>query len=102
MSGRPRGERQRGPRRRALLFEEVEAAGLPAFFTSFGDRLVYRDGSVYALPYALGPVEVAQLEKVPSAYAATARVGIEYPLVARRRLWLSLLRTRRRAGDRLA
>jgi hypothetical protein len=79
MSGRPRGERQRGPLRRPLLLEEVEAAGLPAFFTSFGDRLVYRDGSVYSLPSALEPAEVAQLEKLPGAYAVTQRVGIEYP-----------------------
>lgn len=83
MGGPPRGELQHGARRRPLLFEEVEAAGLPAFFTCFGDRLIYRDGSVYALPSTLEPAEVGQVDDLTGAYAVSQRVGIEYPWLHR-------------------
>jgi len=70
---------QRGSRPRPLHIEEVEAAGLPAFFSCFGDHLVYKDGAVYALPSALDSADLAQPENLPGAYAVTQRIGIEYP-----------------------
>lgn len=64
---------------RPLFLEEVEAAGLPALFSCYGDLLLYKDGRVYALPPSVEPAALAQPETLPGAYAVTARVGIEYP-----------------------
>ncbi len=70
-------ERWRRHRPRPLSIEEVEAAGLPARFSAFGDDLVFRDGVVYALPdgaYA----EADDPERLLGTYVVTERVGIEY------------------------
>jgi len=72
-------EQQLGPRPRPLSFEEVEAAGLPALFSAFDDLLIYKDGTVHALPSTAGPADLAQPEQLPGAYAVTQRVGIEHP-----------------------
>ena len=64
---------------RQLTFDEVEAAGLPAVFVSFGDLLLYKDGLVYALPAATQLVGLAQAERLPGSYMVTKRIGTEYP-----------------------
>lgn len=64
--------------RQPLTIEEVQAAGLPAILSAFGDHLAYVDGTVYALPRELDPCELADLPDLQRAYEVTHTVGIEY------------------------
>jgi hypothetical protein len=74
-----RDEHRRDPHPRLLFFDEVEAAGLPAVFASFGDLLLYREGIVYALPPSVDPADPVQVDDLADAYALRHRVGIEFP-----------------------
>ena len=65
--------------RRALFLDEVEAIGLPALFSDFGDLLLFKEGTVYALPEATDAGQLSQPERLPGVYVVTERVGIEYP-----------------------
>jgi hypothetical protein len=69
---------ERATDRPLLSLEEVAAARRPATFSCYGDHLMYREGTIYALPRRPEPSDLAEPAAPADAYVITHTVGIEF------------------------
>ena len=65
-------------RRHWLTFQEVQAVGLPATYSGFGDHLAFVEGAVYAFPRRPERVELHEPHRVPGVYMVNSTVGAEH------------------------